>query len=177
MWQVVLSCCCQDFLFAFGFLTVWLQWVSVWASLSLYWLGSFSGLECVCLLPSEFFDIFDQYFFKFSFSVFFSHFSILNSTMLILIFIIRFHKSFWVSSLLFFYSFQFYNLKLPIFQVTCIFLLLDYACCCKTPVNFSILLLYFFSSRILFVSFYGFSFFVDVFIMFMPKFSDFIWNF
>lgn len=59
-----------------------------------------------------------------SFSLLFSHWICI---MLILIFIIRFYKSFWVSSLLFFYAFQFYNFKLPIFEITFIFLLLDYS--------------------------------------------------
>lgn len=77
---------------------------------------------------SEFWVVFDQYFFKFSFSLFFSPFFTLNfHNVLILIFIIRFYKSFWVSSLLFFYAFQFYNFKLPIFEITFIFLLLDYS--------------------------------------------------
>jgi len=178
MWQVFLSFCFQDFLFAFDFLTVWLQCVSMWASLSLYWLESFNVLEYVCLLPfwvlGYLWPTFLQIFFLVSFSPFFPSWI---SVLLILIFIIRFYKSFGVSSLLFFFTFQFYNFKLPIFEITFIFLLLDYVCCGNTPVNFSILLLYFFSSRILFGSFYSFSFFVDVFIMFMPNFSDFIWNF
>ena len=59
-----------------------------------------------------------------SFSLLFSHWILI---MLILIFIIRFYKSLWVSSLLFFYAFQFHNFKLPIFEITCIFLLLDYS--------------------------------------------------